>query len=561
MAIVEFFLNLSGSILLLLFAVRQVRTGIERAHGASFQRMITRQQNLIGASSSGLILASILQSSAAVGLLVAGFAAGGFVGFPVALATILGADLGSALIISVLTFQLDWLVPLLLTLGGWFYVKTSSRVLRQYGRIMLGIAFILVSLQFLREAVLPIRDTGFLPAIADYLSGDFITAYLIGAALALVMHSSVATILMCVTLVQISSIPFEAGLSLVLGANFGSALIPVWLSKGFDTGPRRPIFANLFLRGLWSFVVLLFLNLLPGFWQSHFSGAGGQTLVIGHIAFNLSLLVLALPLCRPLAPLFETMLPDPQTRTAMDGEHGYQSCLDPEDMPYPQRALSNLKRELLHMMGIIDRMFSPTLDLFSKDSQNGVQSIRDMDKEVNACFDGIRDYVSQLPKEHYSKDNSKLARDLLEFAIRLETAGDVLAKRVSDLAEEAQHENSSFSNAGHEELAHLHNLISNNLRLANNVLISDDLECARLLSLEKSEIKRLERKSRKRHMKRLESGLVESIASSNAHLELLRAFREFNSHICAVAYPILYKHGQLLETRLIHEIPRNRELQ
>ncbi|MBO6791383.1 MAG: Na/Pi cotransporter family protein [Dinoroseobacter sp.] len=555
MAIVELLLNLSGAIFLLLFAVRQVRTGIERAHGASFQRMITQQNSLIGASGSGLILASILQSSAAVGLLVTGFAANGFVGFPIALATILGADLGSALIIQVLSFRLDWLVPLLLTIGGWFFVKTISRKLRQYGRILLGVAFILISLQFLRQAVVPIRDSDFLPAIASYLASDFITAYMIGAFLALIMHSSVATILMCVTLVQVNSIPFEAGLSLVLGANFGSALIPIWLSRGFDIASRRPVFANLFLRGAWSFVILLALNLLPGFWHESLQGAGAQTLVFAHIAFNVSLLVLALPLCRTLEPIFELTLPDRDTETDQDGQAGYQSCLDPDDMEHPPKALANLKRELLHMMSIIDRMFTPVLSAFIHDNQMVVQEIRDVDKEVNACFDGIRDYVSHLPKEHYSKEQSKLARDMLEFAIRLETAGDVLAKRVSDLAEEAQQENSNFSQAGQEELAHLHDLISNNLRLANNVLISDDLECARLLSLEKSEIKRLERKSRKRHLKRLEKGLIESISSSNAHLELLRAFREFNSHICAVAYPILYKHGQLLETRLIHNIP------
>ena len=111
MAIVEFLLNLSGAVFLLLFAVRQVRNGIEHAHGASFKRIITNQENLVGASLSGLILAAILQSSAAVGLLVAGFASNGYIGFPVALATILGADLGSALIIQVLSFRLDWLVP------------------------------------------------------------------------------------------------------------------------------------------------------------------------------------------------------------------------------------------------------------------------------------------------------------------------------------------------------------------------------------------------------------------------------------------------------------------
>lgn len=555
MAIVEFLLNLSGAVFLLLFAVRQVRTGIERAHGASFQRMITQQKNLVRASTSGLLLAAILQSSAAVGLLVAGFASSGYVGFPVALATILGADLGSALIIQILSFRLDWLVPMLLTLGGWFFIKTTSRRLRQYGRILLGVAFILISLQLLRQAVVPIRDSDFLPAIAAFLASDYVTAYLIGAALAFVMHSSVATILMCVTLVQVGSIPFEAGLSLVLGANFGSALIPVSLSRGFDLRARRPIFANLLLRGVWSLVILLVLNLLPGLWDSHKLGAGAQTLITAHICFNASLLVLSLPMCRPLDLLFERLLPDSKCAIIAGAESGYQSCLDPDSLEHPQQALSNIKRELLHMLQLVDGMFTPSLKLFKDGQTEDMHAVRKMDKDVNACFEDIRDYVSNVPKEVYSKSEMKQARDLLEFAIRLETAGDVVSKRICELANEAQLENSRFSKEGFEELAHMHEQITNNLHMASNVLISDDLESARLLSLEKAEIKRLERKSRKRHLKRLQNGLVESISSSNAHLELLRALREFNSHICAVAYPILYKHGQLLETRLIHEMP------
>ena len=555
MAIVEFLLNLSGAVFLLLFAVRQVRNGIEHAHGASFKRIITNQENLVGASLSGLILAAILQSSAAVGLLVAGFASNGYIGFPVALATILGADLGSALIIQVLSFRLDWLVPMLLTLGGWFFIKTSSNRFRQYGRILLGMAFILISLQLLRQAVVPIRDSDFLPAIATYLASDFVTAYLIGASLAFVMHSSVATILMCVTLVQVGSIPFEAGVSLLLGANFGSAMIPVSLSRGLELSSRRSVFANLFLRGVWSLLILFAINMLPELWGRYTIGAGAQTLITTHICFNVSLLVLSLPICRALEPLFECFLPDTKHADMADRSDVYQSCLNPENLDKPQQAISNIKRELLHLLQLIDDMFTPSLNLYQQRIKEDIQAVQNMDKDVNACFDNIRDFVSNIPKEAYSKAEMKQARDLLEFAIRLQAASDVVASHICELASEAQRENSVFSQDGLVELTHLHERIASNLDLVNSVLISDDLESARLLSLEKSEIKRLECKSRKRHLKRLQDGLVESILSSNAHLELLRAFREFNSHICAVAYPILHKHGQLLETRLIHETP------
>ena len=68
---------------------------------------------------------------------------------------------------------------------------------------------------------------------------------------------------------------------------------------------------------------------------------------------------------------------------------------------------------------------------------------------------------------------------------------------------------------------------------------------------------RLERASRKKHLRRLSDGSKTSFESSNIHLESLRALREINSHVASVCYPILYRGGQLLETRLIETIGEN----
>ncbi|WP_424830513.1 Na/Pi cotransporter family protein [Ruegeria sp.] len=555
MAIVSFLISLAGATMLLLYAVRMVRTGIERSYGASFQRIMTRQHSYAQASLVGLVMAMVLQSSAAVALLTSGFAAGGLLSFPAGLAIVLGGDLGSALIIQILSFKLDWLVPMLLAIGGYLFVKAEAKKPRQMGRILMGIAFILISLRFLREAMDPIRGSAFLPAIADYLAQDYITAFLVGGALAFVMHSSVAAILMCVTLVQIGAIPFAAGLSLVLGANFGSAFIPVWLTRGMDITARRIPFANLALRGTWAVVTLFAANLAL---RSGVLGdlQGGQMLVNAHLAFNATLLVLALPFCGRLNALFERLLPEPQSSEAHALPGRPLSALDTSLIGTPAQALSSLKRELLRMSDLIDAMFRPTLELYRSGDKEQIRAVRDMDDEVNECLSGIRSFVAAIPADAFGKENAKVARDLMEYAIRLETAGDVVAKRLTVLASDMRKKGASFSKDGWAELVEMHESILANLKLASNVLISDDLESARLLSLEKTEIKRAERDSRKRHLRRLQHGKTESFETSDIHLETLRAFREFNSHIAAVAYPILYRNGQLLETRLIEDMPR-----
>lgn len=541
--------------MLLLFAVRLVRTGIERSFGASFRRIMTERHSLAQSGAMGVGLALVLQSSAAVAVLTAGFAAGGYVAFPAGLAMVLGADLGSALIIQILSFDLEWLVPVLLAVGGYLFVKTEARMWRQTGRILMGIAFILISLRFLREAMDPIRDSAFLPAIASYLARDFVTAFIVGAALGFVMHSSVAAILMCVTLVQIGAIPFVAGLSLVLGANMGSPLIPIWLSRGMGVAARRILWANFSIRGGGAVLALLAGNwaLSRGYLDPD---QGSQMLVVAHIAFNALLLLVGLFLCRPAERVMTQLLPDPvlaQAEGSVAETPG--SALDSRDLEQPQRALPALKRELLRMTDVLERMFRPALDLYRTGDKEQIEAVRALDVHVNDGLSGIRDFVAAIPADSFGKKNLKTARDMMEYAVRLESAGDVVAKRLCTLAEEMRDGGCSFSKEGWGELVSMHDQISEALRLASNVLISDDLESARLLSLEKTDIKQAEHKSRKRHFRRLQSGQERSLESSDIHLETLRAMREFNSHIASVAYPILYKNGQLLETRLISELP------
>ncbi|UWP95488.1 Na/Pi cotransporter family protein [Aliiroseovarius crassostreae] len=553
MAILSFLLSLAGATMLLLFAVRMVRTGIERSFGASFQRMMTQERGPLSNSALGVMLATVLQSSAAVALLASGFVAGGYLQFPAALAIVLGGDLGSALVIQILSFRLDWLVPVLLAIGGWLFVKVEERRWRQAGRILMGVAFILISLRFLREAMDPIRDSAFLPAIAEYLARDYLTAFLVGAALAFVMHSSVAAILMCVTLVQIDAIPFAAGLSLVLGANLGSAVIPVWLTRGMGVAAQRVPYTNLLLRGVWAVVALFAVNL---FLRSGVMALPetGQMLVMAHIAFNALLVLMAMPFGKALAASAERFMPEPGQNEGAGINLRPGSALDIDNIGTPAQVIASLKKELLRMSEMVEVMFRPSLQLYRENDGEKIKAVQALDHEVNDCLTGIRDYVAALPNRELGRENVKAVRDLMEYAIRLETAGDVVAKRLCVLAQEMAKTHTTFSLDGWAELTRMHESILSNLNLASNVLVSDDLESARLLSLEKTEVKRAERKSRKKHLKRLQMGEVASFETSDIHLETLRALREFNSHIAAVAYPLLYKHGQLLETRLIEDM-------
>ena len=217
-------------------------------------------------------------------------------------------------------------------------------------------------------------------------------------------------------------------------------------------------------------------------------------------------------------------------------------------------ALGSLTREILRMSEIVEMMARPVMELYESGNQEQIQFVQDLDKSVNAALSDIRRYVAAIPRDKMTKAEARHARELTEYAINLEVAGDIISKKLMKLALSKSRKKVKFSSAGWAELQALHERVIANMTLAFNVLLSEDIESARLLMEEKSNMASKEHKSRKKHLKRLREGREESFESSDIHLETLRALKDLNSQIAAVAYPILYKHGQLLETRLVEEM-------
>ena len=550
MVVLGFLIKLFAATGLLLFGVRQVRGGIERRFGGAFKALLTRRENVAYSAGAGMIMALVIQSSAAVALLLTGFASAGLVNFGAALAGILGADFGSALIVQILSFDLSWLMPLLLAVGCWVYLRASSLGWRETGRVILGVGLVLLALQFLREAVAPIGEASFLPAAADYLARDFVTAFIVGAALAFVMQSSVAATLVSVTLVQIGALPFEAGLSIVMGSNLGSTIIPVWLAKDQDVEARRIPMANFLVRGGAAIFAVLGIHLF-GIASSLNIMGSGQSLIIAHVTFNFAVMVAALPFVRMIEKPMKALMPVPIDPDGVlsDFDHPVSAL---GESPRVAVALSSIQQELLNMVGQVERMFRPVTELYENENPDALMALSAQDKKINGFLAEIRRFTVRLPRDKMSDDEKQRSRELMDYAVRLEAAGDIISDRFTRIARNLHAERDvNFSSDGWGEICRIHQKVLEGFTLARHILLDGDLESARMLVLEKAEVKRMARNSRNAHFNRLERGATESFESSDLHLETLRAMRELHGHIASVAYPHLYRAGQILDTRLV----------
>lgn len=543
-------LQLAGAVTLLLWAVRMVRTGVERAYGTVLRRALRETHGgRLHAAGAGLVLAVLLQSSTAVAVLCVGFVGSGILRAATALAAVLGADVGSALVVRILSFDLQWLIPFFLIAGGWMFLRGKARTMRQNGRILIGIALILTSLDMIGAATEPLRESAFLSASMGYLGRDLVTAFLIGAGFTWLIHSSVAAVLLVMTLAVTGMVPPLAGVALVLGANLGGGLIAVGLTRNATAAGRRVAIGNLVCRGtlaLGGLAMLLFAGIrLP------LTGQDAAWLIVDfHLAFNGAVLLAGLPLTGILERVLGRWVTESPSGDAGHPATRSYSALDQSVLGVPGQALASATRELLRMSEIVEIMLRPVMELFETGDKDRVRQIKALERDVDQIHSAVKLYLARIEYEEDDTDEMRRGTELSSFAISLKHAGDIIARSLMHLVEVRRDQRLSFSKEGWRELNDLHDRVTANMQLALNVLVSEDRDSARQLLAEKDRLRKAERASYAGHLKRLQSGTVKSIETSDLHLETVRAYRLINSLFASVAYPILAESGDLLETRL-----------
>ncbi|MDN5863575.1 MAG: Na/Pi cotransporter family protein, partial [Salinisphaera sp.] len=348
----EVLLDIAGGVALLLWATRMIRTGILRAYGADLRRVLGRStRNRFSACGAGLAVTTLVQSSTATALLVVSFASRGLIATAAGLAIMLGADVGSTLVVQVLSFDLGWLSPALVLLGVITFLGSSSALWRHLSRVTIGLGLMLLSLSLGVDASATLRGSEILPTIMAPLASDPILALLLTAVLAWICHSSVAVVLLVMSFTVAQIVPLELGFVMVLGANVGSGIIPLVLSLSDSPAARRIPLGNLLFRVAGALLLLPLVDLVTPYLALIETDSARQ-IANFHTLFNLALAACSLPLIGLMTRLTERMFPD----ASADGDPGRPKYLNSRLVNKPSEALACATREALRMADSVEMM-------------------------------------------------------------------------------------------------------------------------------------------------------------------------------------------------------------
>lgn len=549
-------ISLSGYVGLLLWGTHMVSSGVQRAFGAALRRALER--NLSGswrAFFTGVGITALLQSSTAVGLMATSFTAAGVMALAPALAVMLGANVGTALVAQMLSFNVAIVAPPLVLCGVLAFRWSSGGRVRNLGRATIGLGLMLMALAGLQATLSPVENTPLLRSFLESLAADPLLAVLLAAIVTWGCHSSVVMVLLVGSLATNHVINAPETLALVLGANVGGALPP--LLHASTVAARRVPLGNLLVRLSGVLVLLPWLTPITGLMQRLLPG--GERLAVNfHLIFNLALAAAFLANVDRVAALLLRWLPDPPRPL----DPGRPIYLERAAVDSASVALANAARETLRMSDLAAAMLDGALQLLRSGDLSLAERVMQNDRAARQLGAAIRSYLAAIGGEQTLDDRREGAKvqEILAAVINFEHIGDIIANSLTDFTVKQLRRGQLLTPEEIAAVSAMNSELVESHRLALSVFLRGNRSDALLLLERKRRLLQLEGAATALSVRILREAAAASRAAgtdivgsaaeeSGLLLRIVRDLRRVHSHLASFAYPVVRRPQRRSSTR------------
>ena len=526
-------LNLLGAVALIFWGTYMVKSGMLRTFGMSLRSWLAQNlSNRFSGFVTGFCLSSLLQSSTAATLLVAGLQSEGLLNTLIAISCIFGAELGSAFVACVLSLNLACIAPALILAGVimFFCFKPSTRQ-GQFGRILLGLAFIMVAINQIVVSTEPLRSNGEIAVFFDLLHDYPILSFFAGTILAVGCVSSLAAVIVAASLFSAEVLSFGASLWMVLGANAGSTVLALLTTMFASRIGRRGPSATAFFRTLMIILAVAALSLGPQI-SSHLP----NNVVLCHLLFNAAVGLAGLVLIKPLSSIAEHLLKAPTEKETFIFND--QKLFAQENFLSVTISLSVAKKYLIKETDEIRLLWLYVDTLLRSNPNPGEIMIM---KNKKAALLKLNRSLSLFLNRSVTTNLSAMEaiewQNLKSVNGSLKSAINLIEHTIDVINENKCVKHLDFSPEGLRELSESHQIVLSGIQtLAAYLRSTDENQKSelnkRLLNLQK-ELLSVAREQTRLHLQRISDNDVNAVETDALHLELQSLFNRLAGLVCA----------------------------
>ncbi len=333
-----------------LFGMFMLEEAVKALAGRSLKTLIRRFTGTRGrALLTGVATTSVLQSSSAVGLMAMAFVGAGMLTLSSALATLLGAMVGTTATAWIVAFfgfsvKIDHFALPLVGLGGLGLVLFGgSPRWTNAGKLLFAFGLLFLGLDYMKKATEVLAAGADLSALPDLGLWIYV---LTGLVLTALMQSSSASIAVVLTAVFGGIIDFRQAAGMVIGANVGSVVPLLLVSIGGIPAKKQTALGSLALKTGTALIVMPALPFLSRAVSAVVDPAASPTLAVAafHTLFNLVAVAFFYPALPPLARRLEKLFPEKRRVLAR---------FIPNASPQvPEAALHALRNEVLNQLAL-----------------------------------------------------------------------------------------------------------------------------------------------------------------------------------------------------------------
>ena len=515
--------TLLGGLAVFIFGMNLMSEGLQKAAGDKMRKILAMlTKNPVMGVIAGALVTAVLQSSSATTVMVIGFVSAGLMKLPQAISVILGANIGTTITAQLIAFDIGSYAWIFGFMGFvfMFFLKKKEKI-RDIGQIAFGFGILFVGINTMSAVMKPLAHAQAFADLMVKVSDIPVLGVVLGMIMTVVVQSSSATIAVLQNLASTpmadgvtSLIGLKGAIPIMFGDNIGTTITALLASIGASVNAKRTALAHTIFNIFGTLIFIWFIPQIVGLIR-WISPKGAEISVISrqiansHLLFNLTNTIIFIPLIFVLVKVVIKLIPG-EDKEKISGETKF---IDDKVIDKPVFAMHLAVKELVEAGGIAKNMIRKAKDAFVKGNLEKVDEIIEEDKVVNELREKIVRYLSKiLSSESITEDQKQTVSTLYHVASDVEHIGDY-GKNLAEFAREKVKNKYVLSEEALKEVEEYFDFADNMLSETFNCLNTGNKELAQKVFEKEKQIDEKELVLRKKHMKRLETGLCSPVAT------------------------------------------------
>lgn len=510
-------LTMLGGLALFLYGMHTMGEGLTKVSGGKLERILEKlTSNPFKAVLLGAMVTAVIQSSSATTVMVVGFVNSGIMKLNQAIGIIMGANIGTTItswLLSLSGIESDNLfmqflkpsnfAPVLALVGIVFIMFLNSQKKKDIGMILIGFAVLMFGMDTMSGAVKPLADVPEFTGVLTMFSNP-VLGMLAGAFLTAVIQSSSASVGILQALCATGSITYGTAFPIILGQNIGTCVTALISSVGANKNARRAALVHLYFNIIGTAVFMILFYSINAVVSFDFFGdvAGPAGIAVIHTVFNVFATLILLPFARGLEKLaYITIREDEDEKEKKE----MGSLLDERFLEQPAFAMERCRQVAAAMAELSQKALTEAISLITRYDEKKAKAVYRMEDEVDHYEDLLGSYLVKLSSRNLTEKDSRSLSTILHCIGDFERISDH-AINIEESARKLYDQKLKFSEKAVGEVQVFTRAVTDILNLSIRAFEEEDEELANDIEPLEEVVDRLNKKMKKRHVKRLQNG-------------------------------------------------------